>query len=69
MRFKTPHTSTILLGIIIVAALCTWIIPAWECARVEMGGRTEVDPEGFSWIGLDLMWSLNEQIHHSHTGC
>jgi uncharacterized ion transporter superfamily protein YfcC len=49
MRFKIPHTYAILLGIIIIAALCTWIIPAGEYARVEVGGRTVVDPEREGW--------------------
>ena len=47
MRVRVPHTFALLLGLIVVAAVATWWIPAGEYARVERDGRTVVDPGSY----------------------
>ena len=45
-----PHAYVLLFGIIAFMAIMTWIIPAGEYARVQVGGRTIVDPSSFRYI-------------------
>lgn len=50
-QFKVPHTFVIIIGIVIVASLLTWILPAGEFARVENSqGIKVVVPDQFSFI-------------------
>lgn len=50
-QFKVPHTFVIIIGIVIVASLLTWILPAGEFARVENAqGIKVVVPDQFSFI-------------------
>lgn len=49
-RIKMPNVFTILLGIIILAGILTYIVPAGEFARVEIDGRTVINPEEFTYI-------------------
>ena len=44
---RMPHTLTLLLGIVILAGLLTYLIPAGEYKRVQVDGRTVVDPTSF----------------------
>lgn len=47
---KMPHTLVIIMGIIVVAVLLTWIIPAGEFVRTENAqGITVVEPGSFSF--------------------
>ncbi len=51
MMFKAfPHAYVLLFGIIVLMAIMTWIIPAGEYARVQVEGRTIVDPSTFHYI-------------------
>ena len=34
-KFKVPHTFVIIIGIVFIASILTWILPAGEFARVE----------------------------------
>ncbi len=45
---RFPHTYAILLAVVIIAAALSYIIPAGEFERVEVGDRTEVVPESYS---------------------
>ena len=45
-----PHAYVLLFGIIIFMAIMTWIIPAGEYARIQVQGRTVVEPASFHLI-------------------
>ncbi|WP_411841905.1 YfcC family protein [Salinicoccus sp. HZC-1] len=45
---RFPHTYAILLAVVIIAAALSYIIPAGEFERIEVGGQTEVVPGSFS---------------------
>lgn len=48
---KKPLNSVALLFfMIVIAAILTWIIPAGTYTRVEMDGRSVVDPDSFQFI-------------------
>ncbi len=50
-KFVMPHTYVIILGIILVAVLLTWMIPAGEYIRFESAQGVEViDPQQFQYI-------------------
>ncbi len=51
-KFVMPHTYVILIAVIILMAICTYIIPAGEYARVEdpNTGRMVVDPDSFASV-------------------
>ena len=44
MKLRVPHTYVLLVGLIALAALTTWIIPAGSYDRVMDKGREIVDP-------------------------
>ena len=44
MKLRVPHTYVLLVGLIALAALSTWIIPAGSYDRVVDNGREIVDP-------------------------
>lgn len=46
-KFTFPHAFVLLFGIIVFVAILTYIIPAGEFSRVEVAGRTVVDPESY----------------------
>jgi len=46
-RFSLPHTWVLLFVLIIIAAIATHIIPAGQYERIEVDGRTLVDPSSF----------------------
>lgn len=49
--FQVPHTFVIILGIVFVASVLTWILPAGQFARVENAqGMKVVVPDQFSFI-------------------
>lgn len=45
-----PHTYVILLGLAVVVAILTWIIPAGQFERVDVDGRTMVVPGSYQEI-------------------
>ncbi|MFP4081511.1 MAG: YfcC family protein [Candidatus Aminicenantes bacterium] len=47
MKFKVPHTYVLLMGLILVAAVSTWLIPAGRYARADQDGRELINPESF----------------------
>jgi uncharacterized ion transporter superfamily protein YfcC len=47
MKTRVPHTYVLLIGLVILAALATWIIPAGSFDRVVERGREVVDPRSF----------------------
>ena len=44
MRLRVPHTYVLLFGLVVVAALLTWVLPAGQYDRVVKDGRSLVDP-------------------------
>jgi uncharacterized ion transporter superfamily protein YfcC len=52
-KLQMPHIYVLLTGIILVAALLTWVLPASEYVRAPVveGGRSVVQPE--SWHTID----------------
>lgn len=51
-KFKIPHTYVILFLMIVIMAICTYIIPAGQFERVEEinTGRSVVDPASFHYV-------------------
>lgn len=47
---KMPHPYILLFMIIVMATILTYIIPAGQFARVDVNGRSVVDPNSFSYI-------------------
>lgn len=49
---ELPHIFVILLVVIILATICTWIIPAGAYDRVmdEASGKMLIDPDSFHYI-------------------
>ncbi|MFC3418289.1 YfcC family protein [Salinicoccus hispanicus] len=47
-RLRFPHTYAILLTVVIIAAALSYVIPAGEFERVEVGDRTEVVPGSYT---------------------
>lgn len=49
-RIPFPDTVVLLGGILVVFMVLTWVIPAGEYPRVEVNGRSVVQPEGFAYV-------------------
>ena len=49
---EIPHIFVILLVIIVIATICTWLVPAGAYDRVldEATGRMIIDPDSFHYI-------------------
>jgi len=47
LRLRVPHTWALLFGLVALAAAATWVLPAGEFERREVGGRALVDAESF----------------------
>lgn len=45
-----PHAFIILFGIIVLMGILTYIVPAGEYYRMEVDGRTIIDPNSFHYI-------------------
>jgi uncharacterized ion transporter superfamily protein YfcC len=43
MKSRVPHTYVLLIGLLALAAVTTWIIPAGSYTRVVEQGREVVD--------------------------
>ncbi|MDR0136222.1 C4-dicarboxylate ABC transporter permease [Metabacillus idriensis] len=41
------NVFALLLGVLVIATLLTYVLPAGDYARVEVDGRTEIDPDTF----------------------
>lgn len=50
MKSRLPHTYVLLVGLMILAALSTWIIPAGSYDRVVEAGREVVDPRSYHTV-------------------
>ncbi|WP_342387115.1 YfcC family protein [Salinicoccus bachuensis] len=48
--FRFPHTYAILFSVVIIAAALSYVIPAGEFERVEVGDRTEVVPGSYTAV-------------------
>ncbi|MGD8930715.1 MAG: hypothetical protein PVI22_17265, partial [Lysobacterales bacterium] len=46
-KIPVPHTYVLLLGIMLMAALATWLIPSGEFDRVAEGGRQIIRPDSY----------------------
>lgn len=47
MKSRVPHTYVLLFGLMLLAALSTWIIPAGSYDRVITQGRELIDPDSY----------------------
>ena len=48
---ELPHIFAILLVIIVLATICTWVVPAGTYVRyVDESGRTLIDPDSFQYV-------------------
>jgi uncharacterized ion transporter superfamily protein YfcC len=47
MKLSVPHTYVLLGGLIVLAALCTWVVPGGRYDRVQQQGRELIDPASF----------------------
>lgn len=48
---EIPHILAILLVIIVLATVCTWIVPAGSYTRhVDEAGRTVIEPDSFEYV-------------------
>ena len=49
---EIPHAMVILFAIIVLATLCTWIVPAgtYDSYFDEVSGRTLIDPSSFHYV-------------------
>jgi uncharacterized ion transporter superfamily protein YfcC len=50
MKLRVPHTYVLLIGLIVLAAASTWIIPAGSYDRVVEQGREVVDPLSYHTV-------------------
>ena len=48
--FKVPHTYVILVGLTILIAILSYIIPASTYDTVQIGDRTVVDPSTYHYV-------------------
>lgn len=49
-KSRVPHSYVILFSMIIIMAILTYVIPAGQFERVDVGGRTVVDPSSYSSV-------------------
>ncbi|MBP1924223.1 putative ion transporter superfamily protein YfcC [Sedimentibacter acidaminivorans] len=49
-KSRVPHSYVILFLMIIIMAILTYVIPAGQFERVDVGGRTVVDPSSYSSV-------------------
>lgn len=50
MKLRVPHTYVLLFGLLFLAAISTYFIPAGEYTRIERNGRQVVDPLSFHGV-------------------
>src|SRR5690349_5106828 len=61
------NVFALLLGILVIATLLTYIVPAGDYARVEQNGRTVVDPGSFKWTDSTPVGPF-DMVKAVHTG-
>jgi uncharacterized ion transporter superfamily protein YfcC len=61
------NVFALLLGFLVIATILTYILPAGEYARVEVDGRTTVDPQSFKWIDSTPV-GFFDMVKAIHTG-
>ncbi|MBZ2175171.1 AbgT family transporter [Schnuerera sp. xch1] len=49
-KFKFPHAFVLLFAMIILVGILTYIIPAGQYDRIQIDGRSVVDPDSFHYI-------------------
>lgn len=49
--FKIPHTYVLLIGVMLIMAILTWIVPAGQFEMIQQGDRTVAVPN--SWHPVD----------------
>lgn len=64
---KKINVFVLLLGILLISTILTYIVPAGEYTRVEVDGRTVVDPDTFQWKDATPVGPFN-MIQSIHTG-
>jgi uncharacterized ion transporter superfamily protein YfcC len=47
MKVRVPHTYVLLLGLIALATVSTWFVPAGKYELVERLGRATIDPDSY----------------------
>lgn len=53
MKFRVPHTYVLLGGLVVLAAACTWVLPAGRYERVVTEGRELIDPTSYHRVPAD----------------
>ncbi len=56
---RIPHAYALLFYIIVLAAILSWVVPAGQYDRVEVDGRTIVDPGSFRYVDPSPVGLLN----------
>lgn len=49
-KFRFPHPVVLMFCIVLIVALCSYFVPAGEYARVQVDGRTVVDPNSYTQV-------------------
>src|SRR5690625_5166516 len=49
-RFRLPHTYVMLFAFMAIMAVLTYVLPAGQFQRVEVGGRTAVVPGSYQIV-------------------
>ena len=49
-KFKFPHPVGLMFCIVLIVALCSYFVPAGEYARIQVDGRTVVDPNSYTRV-------------------
>jgi uncharacterized ion transporter superfamily protein YfcC len=47
LKLRVPHSYALLAGLVVVAALATWALPAGQYQRSAVAGRSVVDPASY----------------------
>jgi uncharacterized ion transporter superfamily protein YfcC len=57
---RFPDTLVFIGSILVLFMVLTWVVPAGEYARVEVEGRTVVDPDAFEYVAQNpvMPWQL-----------
>ena len=53
MKLRVPHPFALLFGLVVLAAIATWLLPAGEYERREVEGRKLVDPASYREVPRD----------------
>jgi uncharacterized ion transporter superfamily protein YfcC len=57
---RFPDTLVLIGSILVLFMVLTWVVPAGQYARVEVEGRTVVDPDAFEYVARNpvMPWQL-----------